>query len=133
MDRQPLLHLRARTQTLDVRLTAAHTAALVGAEWFDGLAGEIEMLQESKYAHWHCSPIVGITKIDCIVSLQTLRVCFQLRAGISPLVILSLGNAGVIVVGIRLNWNNLKQFSACDFRKQVCGNFRIAKYSTPQF
>lgn len=61
-DGQPLGDLGPGTQPPQVGLAAAQTAALVGAEGLDGLAGEVEALQEGEHRHGHGAPVVGVVK-----------------------------------------------------------------------
>ena len=92
----------AGAEAFDIRFAPAHPAPLVGAEGVDGLAGEVVMLEESEDRHRHRPPVVGIAEVDFIIPVQRLRPGLQFRPGVRLLVLLGLGDAGVIIGGVRV-------------------------------
>ena len=108
-DGKPLSYHRSWAELPDIIQTAAKTAALMGAERPDRLSGKIKMFQKCENCHRHRTPVIGIPQIDRIVSADTVRPVPKLRTCIALLVLLSLGDALIVVLRVRLHRLNLKQ------------------------
>ena len=74
----------------------------MGAKRMNGLAAEVIMFKKCVDRHRHRTPIVRIAEINFIVGIQIIGQVQYLRASFFLQISFRLGNAGLIVVGIRL-------------------------------
>ena len=96
----------------EVRLGVGKSAALVGAEGVDGLAGEVVVLQEGEHCHGHGAAEIGVAQVDFIVAVQIFRQIHQGGPGVRLTVLHGLGDTLPVVFGIGLLLLDFQQTSA---------------------
>ena len=80
-----------------------HCIRTAGRRLFSGYrkcVRRIKERKESKYCHWHCSPVIRITENHRVIRTNTCRKRLEFRSCILLLVFLCLSNAGVIILRI---------------------------------
>ena len=96
------------------------------AEGVYRLAGKIITFKERIHRHRHRAPIVGVAEVNLVVGVQIFRQVQNLRARLFLQVGLRLGNAGLVVFGVRPRLLYLEKLAAGQPRKYFRRLFGVA-------
>lgn len=103
---------RALAYLLERALAAAETAALVGHDGKDLLAGEVQPLELRQHCHGEGAPPTGAAHKDVVVGADVVQIALQLRAGLGAQLRLRLLGTGHVVFGILLHGLDLEEVAA---------------------
>ena len=127
MDGSSFFYVCGRAELADGSFAAAHSATLVGAERYYGLACKVKTLKEGVAYHWHSAPPVRVAQDDGVVLVYAGEFVLHLGAGVASEFLLCFFNAGHIGRAVSLYGVYLEQVRVRNQRLYfLCYNFRFA-------